>query len=572
MKRIVLLASLFNLLIGVSAFAQSAVKTKTELPKGWHLQDKEKDGYQGISLDQAYSFLLSKKIKSKTVIVAVIDSGIDTVHEDLKPKLWKNPKEIPGNGKDDDKNGYVDDVYGWNFLGGKDGKNVESDSYEAARIYHQYKSSYDGKTIDTTKMSAVDKNTYAMWVRAQEQLNGKDKPDGNEIIFMRRMFTNISKADSILKQAIGKDVYTGKELGDFSPTETDVKKAKMAIYGLLQRNDALEATNKEFLADFDEYISSEEKKLNAATTPPPAYRDDIVKDKYDDFSDKYYGNPDVMATAKGAMHGTHVSGIIGAVRGNGLGIDGVADNVKIMMLRAVPDGDEHDKDIALAIRYAVDNGASIINMSFGKSFSPEKKWVDDAVKYAESKGVLLVHAAGNDAKNLDSSYNFPSPLPLVGNAPNNWITVGASGDPNIGGLTASFSNYGKAGVDVFSPGVKIYSTVPGGNTYQFLQGTSMASPVVAGLAALLLEYFPDLSAKQLKWVIENSASVQSDKVKVPGQDREVLLNEISRTGGVINAYEAVKLAATLKGERKSVSSPKAPIAPKPAAPKQLKGF
>ena len=223
------------------------------------------------------------------------------------------------------------------------------------------------------------------------------------------------------------------------------------------------------------------------------------------------------------------------------------------MLRAVPDGDEHDKDIALAIRYAVDNGAQVINMSFGKSFSPEKKWVDDAVKYAESKGVLLVHAAGNDAKNLDSSYNFPTPVfQTDGKRAANWITVGASGDPKAGGLTASFSNYGKKEVDVFAPGVKIYATVPGGNTYQNLQGTSMASPVVAGLAALILEYYPALSSAQVKMVIEKSSQKTTDKVRNPETGDMVNFTDLSRSGGIINAYEAVKLAATVKGERKIV--------------------
>lgn len=215
------------------------------------------------------------------------------------------------------------------------------------------------------------------------------------------------------------------------------------IFGLMSSNDALEATNKEFLEGFGEFVESEETKANAANTAPPSYRDDVVKDNYDDFNDRFYGNNNVMVSNKSALHGTHVSGIIAAARNNGKGMDGVADNVRIMSLRAVPDGDEHDKDIALAIRYAVDNGARVINMSFGKSFSPQKKWVDEAVKYAESKGVLLVHAAGNDAKNLDSSYNYPTPNLLDGTRPNNWITVGASGDPKAGGLTASFSNYGK---------------------------------------------------------------------------------------------------------------------------------
>ncbi|MFZ1858411.1 MAG: S8 family serine peptidase, partial [Chitinophagaceae bacterium] len=318
----------------------------------------------------------------------------------------------------------------------------------------------------------------------------------------------------------------------------------------------MESTNEEFLEGFGDYVNGEEKKAEAGNTPPKTYRADVVKDNYSDFNDKFYGNNDVMVSNKSALHGTHVSGIIAASRSNGKGMDGVADNVKIMSLRAVPDGDEHDKDIALAIRYAVDNGAHVINMSFGKSFSPEKKWVDEAVKYAESKGVLMVHAAGNDAKNLDTTFNYPTPQLLDGTKPNNWITVGASGDPKAGGLTANFSNYGKNEVDVFAPGVKIYSTVPGGDTYQNLQGTSMASPVVAGLAAFILEYYPNLSAAQVKMVIEKSSQKPADKVKNPGNDEMVPLTDLSRAGGVVNAFEAIKLASTIKGERNT-----APVKP-----------
>ena len=228
-----------------------------------------------------------------------------------------------------------------------------------------------------------------------------------------------------------------------------------------------------------------------------------------------------------------------------------------MMVRAVPDGDEHDKDIATAIFYAVNNGAQIISMSFGKDFSPEKKWVDSAVRYAESKGVLLVHAAGNDAKNVDSTDNFPSPIYLDnGQKATNWITVGASGDPTNGGLTASFSNYGKQQVDVFAPGVQIYSTVPGGNNYGNASGTSMACPVVAGTAAFLLEYFPKLSAQQLKYIIEKSAVQLNEEVSVPGTKEKTKMSELSVTGGLLNAYEAIKLASTLTGDRKVEILPK----------------
>ncbi|HZG26633.1 MAG TPA: S8 family serine peptidase, partial [Chitinophagaceae bacterium] len=271
---------------------------------------------------------------------------------------------------------------------------------------------------------------------------------------------------------------------------------------------------------------------------------------------------DIMAGTP--MHGTHVAGIIGAERNNGKGMNGIADNVRVMMIRAVPDGDEHDKDIALAIRYAVDNGAKVVNMSFGKSFSPQKEWVDDAVKYADSKGVLLVHAAGNDYANVDSADNYPNPVLKDSNArATNWITVGASSDPlaepMFKSYTASFSNYGKREVDVFAPGTKIYSTLPGGTLYGNLQGTSMAAPVVAGVAGLIKSYFPNLSPQQVKYVIEKSATTLETSVKLPGTETLVKLSDISTSGGILNAYGAVKLAATLKPELNSQKLPKSTL-------------
>jgi len=552
-------------LLAISGLVSSALfAQKDEVPKGWHMMDKASSGYYGLSVDKAYEFVRTKKIKSNTVIVAVIDSGIDTTHEDLRSVLWKNPKEIPGNGIDDDKNGYVDDIYGWNFIGGRDGRNVEQDSYEAARVYHSLKAKYDGKELDPKTMSADEAFQYQMWKRSETEVAGGDsKTSALELIFLKRAYSSCVKSDSILRKAMGKEKYTGKELGEFNPTDPEIKKAKNNLYDLMSRNDAMETSNEEFMEGFGDYVSGEEKKAEASNTAPEDYRGNIVKDNYNDFNDKFYGNPDVMSSNKSALHGTHVSGIIAASRNNGVGMDGIADNVKIMMLRAVPDGDEHDKDIALAIRYAADNGAQVINMSFGKGFSPEKKWVDDAVRYAESKGVLLVHAAGNDAKNIDTTYNYPTPLFLDNKRPNNWITVGASGDPKAGGVTANFSNYGQKEVDVFAPGVRIYSTVPGGNTYQNLQGTSMASPVVAGLAAFILEYYPNLSAAQVKMVIEKSAGKLEEKVKNPETGDMVSLSELSRSGGLVNAYEAIKLASTVKGERKPVSvKPTTTVKPK----------
>lgn len=546
------------LMAAFSALSFYGFSQKEEIPKGWHMMDAAKDGYYGISIDKAYEFVKTKKLKGNTVIVAVIDSGVDTLHEDLRSILWKNPKEVPGNGIDDDRNGYVDDVYGWNFLGGRDGRNVEQDSYEAARVYHKYKDKWSGKEdVNLSSLSPAEAFEYQMWVRAKQEIVGEVNP--LEVMQLRNMSKTMKAGDSVIRADIKKDEYSCKDLTSYSSSVRSAQQTRDILIRICKANDNEEITNQQIL----DQLEGDLNKMEASEVAPKKYRDDVVKDNYSDFNDKFYGNNNVMVSNKAALHGTHVSGIIGAVRGNGKGMDGVADHVRIMTLRAVPDGDEHDKDIALAIRYAVDNGAQVINMSFGKSFSPEKKWVDEAVKYAESKGVLLVHAAGNDAKNLDTTFNYPSPQLLDGTRPDNWITVGASGDPKAGGLTAGFSNYGKKEVDVFAPGVKIYSTVPGGNTYQNLQGTSMASPVVAGLAAFIMSYYPGLTAAQVKTIIEKSSKNPGMDVKNPGDEEMVNLSELSRSGGIINAYEAIKMAAVTKGEKKTAPKPGTILKPKP---------
>ncbi len=542
----------FSTLLAVALVASASALAQNSVPKSWHMMDKEKEGVYGVSADKAYKFLESKKLKSKTVIVAVIDSGIDTLQEDLKAILWTNPKEIPGNGIDDDHNGYIDDVHGWNFIGGKDGRNVKEDSYEAARVYHNLKAKWGDRDVDVKKLNDADKAEYTMFKKSEGKIIGEGGTSAFDLLLLKRLRISLFAGDSLLKIGMGKEVFTGKQLQDYTVKNSEEKKAKADLLDLMKRNEALDQTNKDFLDGLNEYVTGEERKAEAKTTPPKAYRKEIVGDDETNINDRNYGNNDIMASTP--MHGTHCSGIIGAIHNNGKGMDGIADNVRIMMVRAVPDGDEHDKDIANAIRYAVDNGAQIISMSFGKDFSPQKQWVDDAFRYAESKNVLLVHAAGNDAKDVDTADNFPNPIFVDGKGrADNVITVGAStGDSKNGHLTANFSNFGKKEVDVFSPGQQIYSTLPGGNQYGNLSGTSMACPLVAGIAALTLEYFPTLSAKQLKYVIEKSAQAPNVKVLQPGTEELVDLKDISKTGGVVNAYEAVKLASTLKGERKDV--------------------
>jgi subtilisin family serine protease len=528
--------------------------------KGWHLKDLKKDSFYGISLDEAYLFVKDKK--SKPVIVAVIDSGVDTAHEDLRNILWHNPKEIPGNGIDDDGNGYVDDVYGWNFLGNKDGKNLKKAADEKTRLYHRYKNQFSGKSIREDSLPPNDKATYELWSKAAREMNG-GADEHVELMFLEVALKTTRKHDKVLREEMKQEEYTCEQVEKFQPATGAAKQAKLGyLTSMKMLGFEGDDKNTSILAELDEYVSSKKEAAEAKDLAPPDYRATVIKDDYYNINDRYYGNGDVMGP--NPLHGTHVSGIIAAQRDNNLGVDGVANNVKIMMVRAIPDGDEYDKDVALAIKYAVDNGAKVINMSFGKAFSPEKKWVDEAIQYAELKDVLLVHAAGNESTNVDEKENFPNAsLQEFNKKAANFINVGASSDPRIGDgrIVADFSNYGHQNVDVLAPGVKIYSTLPGKRDYGFLKGTSMASPVVAGIAALIRSYYPELSARQVKYAIEKSASSCSDstlRVIKPGTKEITTLATICETGGFVNALTALQIADTLHPEEKAM-----PVSPKP---------
>jgi len=530
-------------------FLFSSVFAQQKDMKGWQLLDPSKDSVYGISLSNTYQFLASKK--PKPVVVAVIDSGVDTTHEDLKDILWHNPKEIPGNGIDDDGNGYVDDVYGWNFLGNKNGDNLYKDVDEKTRVYYRFKNQFSGKSIDEDTMNELEKEQYKTWQKAANDMQAGGN-DQTELMYLNMMLKLMCKDDKKLQEEMQKQVFSIDDVEKFTPSTSEGKQAKFALLTVAKLAEIDNSmTNTEILSELNEEVESKQQAVDAKTTAPPNYRAQVIKDDYFNINDRYYGNSDVMGNDP--MHGTHVSGIIAAERDNNIGMQGVANDVKVMMVRAVPQGDEYDKDIALAIKYAVDNGAKVINMSFGKGYSPEKQWVDEAVHYAESKDVLIVHAAGNESEDIDSTDNYPNPnLIAFHTTASNFITVGASSDTHIGtgNMVASFSNYGAEQVDVFAPGVKIYSSLPGGNKYGFLQGTSMAAPVVTGVAALIRSYFPDLSAKQVKYVIEKSAVHLPDStlVQEPGTNLMVPAKDLCTSGGFLNAYAAVQLAATLKPE------------------------
>ncbi|MBL1280181.1 MAG: S8 family peptidase [Fluviicola sp.] len=476
----------------------------------------------GMQTDKAYKKL--KKRKTTTVIVAIIDSGIDIEHEDLKGKIWTNTGEIAGNGIDDDNNGYIDDIHGWNFLGNKDGENANDMRLEMTRIYAQLSAKENLSDEETALLEEVKKAVEDE--RAQYE---------GYLMQMGMMAPMIEAVPAQVAKELGKEDYTMDDLKKWKAEgdKAQTKQIAMAILSGQLSMEAIEAQKKQVQGMLDTHLN---KDFNGR---------ELVGDNPDDFSDVVYGNNDVEGPD--ALHGTHVGGIVGAIRGNDLGGDGVANDVLLMSLRAVPNGDEFDKDIALAIRYAVDNGAKVINMSFGKSYSPHQKEVYEAFAYADSKGVLMVHAAGNDSKNVDTEKNFPTyKYSFQSQKLDHFLTIGSSTKDSKEKLPSSFSNYGQEGVDVFAPGSEIYNTVPQ-SEYQILQGTSMASPMVAGVAAMLKSYFPDFTMKEIKDVMLSSAkSYKGVEQTHPETKKMTDFATLSVTGGVVNVLNAVKALMVLE--------------------------
>ncbi len=511
-----ILSYLLSAMFSLSIVAQEANPYKKlplteEQKQRWSHLDLEKDSIPGMSVDKAYQELLQNK-KGKKIIVAVIDSGVDITHPDLKPVIWTNKKEIPNNGKDDDKNGYTDDVHGWNFLGDSNNETLELVRYLR-------------KGDDGTE-------TYK---KAQKEYEA----DYQKVFAHKETVDLLAQADKTVREYLKKDKYTVEDLNNISSIKYELYKSKRIM--LAYAKDA----GANFLTELEEYKDYVYDQLNYNLNKEFDGRKP-VGDNPEELNDKKYGNNTVYSKdRKDSSHGTHVAGIIAQLRNNGIGGDGVANTVEIMPIRAVPNGDEYDKDIALAIRYAVDNGAKVINGSFGKDYSPHAQWVWDAMKYAESKDVLIVLAAGNDGKNVDVEPSFPSDTEdkkteLVQNV----VKVGALNYDYGKTVVADFSNFGTDNVDVFAPGVKIYATMPE-NQFKYQQGTSMASPNVAGVAALIRSHYPNLKANQVKQIIMQSGTPIDSDVYLGESGEQRPFSKASVSGKMVNAYSALKMAETM---------------------------
>jgi subtilisin family serine protease len=485
-----------------------------------------------MGTDRAYRELLQGRAPQDTVVVAILDSGVDINHEDLQGRIWVNDDETPGNGVDDDGNGYVDDVHGWNFIGGPDGQNVEHDTYEVTRLYVKLRDRFADR--DSASIGANERDAYERYQHIKADFQKQRRQAKRELRNVKSANDAVQFAQQLLRDHLGTDSLSQKAVSGIASPSQRVQQAR-DIYLYFAQQGLTPAD----IQEYHDYLKDQvEYKLNPDFDPRS-----IVGDDYSDKTERSYGNNDVIGPD--ANHGTHVAGIVAAVRDNGIGMDGVASAVQIMSVRTVPNGDERDKDVANAIRYAADNGADIINMSFGKSYSPYKKVVDDAVRYADSLGVLMVHAAGNDGVDVDSSANdnYPTDRLDTGRTADHWLEIGASSWKGGDQLAAPFSNYGDETVDLFAPGSSIYSTVPN-NKYERTDGTSMAAPMVSGLAALILSHHPNLTARQVRTLILDSALRYGDRmVARPGTNETVPFASLSQTGAVVNAYAALQQAA-----------------------------
>lgn len=507
--------------------------------QSWAHFDLVNDTIPGMSVEKAYSDLI-KDYEGKSVIVAVLDSGIDIEHEDLSPVIWINKDEVAGNGIDDDKNGYIDDVHGWNFLGDIVGENLEM-----TRIIKSHQDQFEGKAAEEIPTS--QKEDFELYKKAKAEYDQEVQQAQANVARYQGLLQQLDASNAAVSKALGKDKFTKEEVSSMKAETESLQQSKQFMLFVMNNvGDDISEAKKQISSGIEYFKGRMDTHFNLDKN----FRAENLGDNPDDISTKYYGNGDVSGPdpkKEDARHGTHVAGIIGAVRNNDLGMKGVAENVIIMPIRAVPDGDEYDKDIALGIRYAVDNGAKIINTSFGKYYSPHPDWVNDAIKYAADNDVLIVNAAGNEGLNLDENRVYPNDEwpGQTAEFADNFINVGALTSEYGSNMIASFSNYGQGSVDVFAPGAGIYATVPN-NEYEYLSGTSMAAPNVAGVAAVIRSMFPKLSAAQVKNVILSSGLSPNTEVILSGDSSKVKpFAEISETGNMVNLYNAIILASKM---------------------------
>jgi len=519
-------------------------KFKSADLSNWHHKDILDDSIIGISTDKAYNFLESRNKQRDTIIVAIIDSELDITQEDLKNQIWTNKDEIPNNNIDDDDNGYVDDIHGWNYTGTKLGDSLPYVNYEFTRIIRKYAPLF--KNIISEKDVPEDLiHKFYVYNKALKAFDKELEIQNESIADYNRMLNNFLEAEKVISIYFPNKDFSTEKLDSLNEITTDkIIKKRIRHWKYFIRNNIKRK-------DIEEEIKIQNliKNIGLKIDFNDRY---MTRDDPDNINDKPYGNNNIQGTGT-LNHATNVASIIGAKRNNNIGVDGINDKVKIMALSISVAGNEFDKDIALAIRYAVDNGAKVINMSIGKSFSLHSDWVNDAMKYANEKDILIITSAGNEGHNLSKVENYPNDMIKDSEFIDNFIKVGNTSNKIDSLLVYSNSNYSKTEVDIFAPGKSIKCLDR--NKVTITTGTSFAAPMVTGVASLIFSYYPNLSAKEVKEIILSSGiSIKFDVLKPYANDEKrdpnkVPFSSLSKSGKIVNAYNALLLAEKISKKK-----------------------
>lgn len=561
------LALVFLLCTG-QLHAQFIKNSKKETLNNWQNLSPEKDGIYGADVNGAYDFLKGKKSKKK-VTVALIGTGIDVEHEDLQGSLWINPKEKP-NGRDDNKNGKIDDINGWNYLGNAQGEVLEKARTFADREYLRLKDKYsriqhygdkyvvvsddEKELLEVAPPENKPEFDYFNRVVRKESAIGS-KYSSIELMKVSRIYAN-GLTDKLKAKFPDKEHFSYQDFGSMiDRNDTDT----LRMLGMTMISVAFMIQPQATWDKVLDYLNNFQ---------PPLLLKDYQKieqmNNFDDrtligddpykITDTKYGNNILLAENSG--EGTSYAGIIGAKRSNDMGLDGIADNVQIMTLRTTPsEGEAYPKDVALAIRYAVDNGADIIQMYASASITPfgeQGDWINDALMYAESKGVLIVQPVASKSIDMDKYPYYPRKEITPAKKLSNMITVAASDKK---GSPVPDSNFGIKSLDLYAPGKDIYSCYTG-NTYREESGSEVAASTVTGVAALIKSYYPDLTAMQIRDIIINNVTDRSGE-EVEKQSLNMdqgnakmikdlfLFEDLCASSGILNAAKAVEAASKL---------------------------
>jgi subtilisin family serine protease len=554
MKKIYILIA--SLLIGVAGYAQN---------ENWHHLAPE-DGVFGAAIERAHAAARESGLRParRPITIALIGGGIDISHKAISDIIWVNRRERRINGRDNDRNGWIDDRHGWNFLG-NDTMTINSLSTMGDREFLRLKDKYNhflfvedgiaymfddelGALVETEPPADMEEFEYFLRVVTESELAETNRG----VMLAKAVVWYIREIGHSMRMAYPERVLTRTDFGEFvraQQSTTAMQDALFAFIDLMFMSANTEDWNTMAAFADTEFIPIQELRHERAMARRFPRERELIGDDPNDLNDKGYGNNNLLAN--NALRNTMIAGIIGAGGGQSE-IRGITNNVQIMTLRIEADfGEPYMKDMALAIRYAVEQGADIIQLGATNRLFPrhQSHWVEEALRYAEQRNVLVVIPVRDLSSNLDDFPFYPNRNLSTGTL-SNIITVAASdslGNPFL------WANFSETELDIFAPGVEIKSAMPG-NRYAIDSGSAYAAAMVTGVAAFIKNYFPQITPAQMRQLLIDTVTDRSD-AEVEKQYRATagsmrgriatdlfLFSDLCVSGGILNAERAIKEA------------------------------